>query len=1002
MNAGRRPEPGYRGGRGLAVAVPILAAGLAIYPLLPPGIPSTADGPLHLIRSVEFDALLHRGILYPRWAPDLAYGYGYPLFNYYAPLFYYLTEIPHLLGASFELSLKLVIFGAFLLYGLAVYWWTRPFLGEPGAAVAGTAYIFVPFRFHEAYMQGDYPQFLALALAPLALGALDRLLTARRVTPGRILGLTAAFATVLLVHNISTLWVGLTLALYAAVRVAVEVCQTATRDAVGGKVPCPSEGSDRLLVRLAWIAATAVLALGLTAFFWLPALAEQNVVQLYRLRTDDYDVRHSFITLATLLAPPAVVDQTAANPPPYLHLGWGQLALSLATLPLAGLVVRAARRSSGIGLTNASLAHLIFGWSLLLGSAVLTIPISTPVWRLVPLLAYTQFPWRVLELSGLATALLAGVAVHLALALAGGCDAEPGRAASSTAAGPAMVPAQKGRLTRARAVGIVGTALALVIVPSLVYLYPREPFLVYGALTAADVTGFERQGGAVGTTSTGEYYPRTVTERPRAPLPADLDQIGRLDRAVLPTGSVVVFEGSQGYAERYRLFLPRPATLRFDLILFPGWQVDVDGRPVAVRPSPGQGLLLADVPAGQHILVLEFVDTPVRQAGWTIAAVSLGILLALGGCYLGQRLIRRQSPPGTVPETVPYRTLDTRAQPAAAPLPDATLDRRGVVVLGGGILALLSLRATSPAPYAAIFARRSPLDRVIGAGHPMRVRLEDKIEFLGYDLSTSIVPQGGSITLRLYWRALHALDRDYRSLAMIARVGDKGLLTQDDRVHPGGVPTSSWRTDHYTIDEHTLAIPAAAPPMVYQLQVALYDPRTLQHLRQDGRSGWEAEQIVLQEMHVIRRMPLDLTAFRSLGEPVFGGIIRLLGYQVSADHLRAGQTLVLTLVWQADHPISYDYTVFTHLIDRNQQQVAGHDSMPIDGQYPTSTWLVGEPVVDVHPIRLPSDLPADRYHLAFGIYDARTLQRLMIEAQGGSSPRSQIDLDLPIIVEPAR
>jgi uncharacterized membrane protein len=132
------------------LVVLVLATVLTIYPLLPPGIPSTADGPLHLIRLVELDAVLRSGVLYPRWAPDLALGYGYPIFNYYAPLFYYLAEIPHLLGASFELAVKLTIDASFLLYALGTYWWTRPFLGAAPATVAAIAYLYFPFRFHEA------------------------------------------------------------------------------------------------------------------------------------------------------------------------------------------------------------------------------------------------------------------------------------------------------------------------------------------------------------------------------------------------------------------------------------------------------------------------------------------------------------------------------------------------------------------------------------------------------------------------------------------------------------------------------------------------------------------------------------------------------------------------------------------------------------------------------------------------------------------------------------
>ena len=34
------------------------------------------DGWVHLFRSVEMDWLLRHGVLWPRFAPDLAYGYG--------------------------------------------------------------------------------------------------------------------------------------------------------------------------------------------------------------------------------------------------------------------------------------------------------------------------------------------------------------------------------------------------------------------------------------------------------------------------------------------------------------------------------------------------------------------------------------------------------------------------------------------------------------------------------------------------------------------------------------------------------------------------------------------------------------------------------------------------------------------------------------------------------------------------------------------------------------
>lgn len=958
----KRPAVGRRFSP--CIILVLLATALVVYPLLPPGIPSTADGPLHLIRDVEFDAVLRSGVLYPRWAPDLAYGYGYPLFNYYAPLFYYLTEIPHLLGLGFVASLKLIIDLTLVLYGLAMYRWTRPFLGEVAAAVAGVAYVYVPFRFHEAYMQGDYPQFLALAFAPLALGALYRVMAADRVTFGKILALVLSLAALLLTHNISALWLAPTLVVYALVL----ACVMASR--ADGPLPHDMPQSiARSFRRLGFTAGAAVLSLGLTAYFWLPALAEQNLVQLYRLRTDNYDVRHSFITLAALLAPPRVVDQTAANPTPYFHLGWGQLALALATIPLLALTLWLIRRKGGAALPRFLAANFVFGWALLLTSAALTLPFSLPVWRLSTLLEYTQFPWRVLELSGLATALLAGIATHLALRLVKRRDRAPSHAVG-----------------RAGTI-VVGIALLALIVPSLVYLYPRKPFLVYGPLAAPDVTAYERNGGAVGTTSTGEYYPRDVQERPRAPLPPDLNKIGRLDRGALPAGARVSFLGSSGYTERYQITLPRPATLRFDLIRFAGWQVLVDGRVVATRPSPGQGLILASVPSGAHRLTLRFVDTPVRRLGWILALLSAGAVIGAGLLSLRRRVTLTK-----------WLARGTAGDPA--PTVEPRLARRDAAALCVVPLALIALRVASPAPYRAIFARKSPLDHVLGASHPERISLDNTIEFLGYDLSGTLLKPGGKLTLTLYWRALKPLTRDYRSLAMIASIDEQNLLAQDDRPNPGGIATHTWPTDRYVVDQHTIAIPANAAPMVYQVQVALYDQKTQARLRQVGVSGGAANQIVLQRVQVLRTTPLDPSTYRALGNPVFGGEITCVGYRVSASRLQPGQTLEFTLIWRANRPVAHDYTVFTHLIDARQNQAAGDDSMPRNGQFPTSTWPVGEEVVDPHPIALPANIPPGQYHLAFGIYDAKTLKRLDVMQKDWKSPRSQVDLNgLPIVIE---
>src|SRR6266542_1995796 len=64
------------------------------------------DGRSHGLRLYLFDHLLSRGVLYPRWVPDLALGYGYPLFNYYSPGTYYVAELFHTLGVPIYNALQ--------------------------------------------------------------------------------------------------------------------------------------------------------------------------------------------------------------------------------------------------------------------------------------------------------------------------------------------------------------------------------------------------------------------------------------------------------------------------------------------------------------------------------------------------------------------------------------------------------------------------------------------------------------------------------------------------------------------------------------------------------------------------------------------------------------------------------------------------------------------------------------------------------------------------------
>jgi hypothetical protein len=113
------------------------------------------------------------------------------------------------------------------------------------------------------------------------------------------------------------------------------------------------------------------------------------------------------------------------------------------------------------------------------------------------------------------------------------------------------------------------------------------------------------------------------------------------------------------------------------------------------------------------------------------------------------------------------------------------------------------------------------------------------------------------------------------------------------------------------------------------------------------------------------------------------GGARLVGYDRSADQVRAGAAITLTLHWQVESRLERDYTVFIHLLDARDGRVGAGDGPPFDNWYPTSFWAAGEYLTDAHRLPIPADLAAGRYRIAVGLYDPISGRRLpVLDAQG--------------------
>lgn len=539
-------------------------------------------------RQLSFDALLRAGHLRPDWSPHTYFGYGSPLFHFYAPLPFYLTELWLLLGASVTTALKATLVFALILSGLGMFLFCRDFASPLPACLAALAYMLAPYHLVDMLVRHALGEHTAFAFVPFAAWGLSGMLYGSRRL--RFAVGTLALAALVLTHNIAAMLGFCALGLWWLV-LAVH-----TRD-------------SRAVL---WGGLLLGAGLATSLFFWGPALAEKGLVY-----ADDVLTRGYFVYWDHFVAPRQLVEPSwgfggsrrgTAEDDMSLQVGLAHWLLVLAALGCAAVGARRRGRSTPL---------LVYGVLLFLGSVFLTLPISAFVYRAIPLLAYLQFPWRFLLFAAFAASLLAVAVEPLARSLAW-----PRALPALTALLGAVVLASYAGYTRPAAGVYVPAAgefepVALAELPRL-----RASGV---ALRLRDLGGldFFLARGEPGT-SRDEYLPRSVDRLhkpdalPEAPV-AWLGQ-GAAGLRVLPGDPVdVVVE----------VDAPAPGRLEFARFQFPGWVARVDGEPGPATAAPATGRIQVPVGAGHHRVELRFGSTPLRRACGLFSLVSLaGVLMA--------------------------------------------------------------------------------------------------------------------------------------------------------------------------------------------------------------------------------------------------------------------------------------------------------------------------------------------------------------------------------------
>ncbi|MBX3012464.1 MAG: hypothetical protein KF832_13195 [Caldilineaceae bacterium] len=125
------------------------------------------------------------------------------------------------------------------------------------------------------------------------------------------------------------------------------------------------------------------------------------------------------------------------------------------------------------------------------------------------------------------------------------------------------------------------------------------------------------------------------------------------------------------------------------------------------------------------------------------------------------------------------------------------------------------------------------------------------------------------------------------------------------------------------------------------------------------------------------------------GDPAASGVIteqegwiRLQGYGYPPE-VQVGGEIALVLRWQSLRTVNQDYHVFVHLLDSRGEKIAQRDGQPVQWTRPISSWQPGEELLDHYGFLLPTDTIPGEYHIAIGLYDPVSGQRLAVSAGAG-------------------
>src|SRR6185436_10651300 len=372
-------------------------------------MPLTHDMILHFDQMKSFYAGLASGEIYPRWEEDTNRGFGAPTTSYYPPGVYYLTSVCYAISGDWISALLIAHLVIMAAAAAAIYLYARQLMSRAAAIAAMVVYIFLPYHIVDQYQRGAIAELLGFVFMPLMLLFGERLLSDERFSDfdrDETIGQAGASALVTKRKSsspvlLNTVGLAVTFGAFLWSHPPTAYQFTLAFGLYALLLAWKLKAWKRLLVLMSAMA----LGLGLAAAYLYPALTELDLIRHEYVSAiwpyhDTYVFVHALHYANTHRAFFNLIDFI-----------WIFNGLAIVIGAMALLVVEPRFLNSRRGLKERAILWVIIGG---FASFMMT-KASYPLGRLIPKIETGVFTWRMLSITTLVAALVAGACSDAAL-----------------------------------------------------------------------------------------------------------------------------------------------------------------------------------------------------------------------------------------------------------------------------------------------------------------------------------------------------------------------------------------------------------------------------------------------------------------------------------------------------------------------------------------------------------------------------------------------------------